>query len=490
MNFIFFFPDEMRASSVSCFGNEIVKMPSYDRLASEGVCFDNCIVQNPVCSPSRCCTMTGLYPHNNGHRTLWHLLRPHEPNLFGYLKDAGYDIAWYGKNDLFSQELLDEYCVDIAEKRGGYKKKPSRPTGQVCGGKNPYTPDDPRFYSFLYSPIAESNGETPLDVNIARAVDFLHDRKPCDKPFFLYLPLSLPHPPYATLESYCNMYSAAEPDIPVDIVADGEPEYAELIRRYRRLDELDPSLFAKIYSVYLGMNSYCDFLLGELLHTLDETGLAGDTTIIVSSDHGDWAGSRGLVEKWPNAMYDELVHVPLIIKSPGCAAGHRVSAPNELFDILPTILELAGIKAGHTHFAQSLVPMLHGDSGDPNRAVFCEGGYDTHEPHCSEAYVGSDLHSKDLFDPNNIYYPKVLQQKERPESVCRTVMILQRDWKLVRRTSGDNGMYNLADDPHELVNLYGRAEFADKRRELEAMLLDWYLKTSDTVPTVDDPRGF
>ena len=103
MNFIFFFPDEMRASSVSCFGNSVVKMPNYDRLASEGVCFDDCSVQNPVCSPSRCCTMTGLYPHNNGHRTLWHLLRPHESNLFGYLKDAGYDIAWYGKNDLFSQ---------------------------------------------------------------------------------------------------------------------------------------------------------------------------------------------------------------------------------------------------------------------------------------------------------------------------------------------------------------------------------------------------
>ena len=489
MNFIFFFPDEMRASSVSCFGNNVVKMPNYDRLASEGVCFDDCSVQNPVCSPSRCCTMTGLYPHNNGHRTLWHLLRPHEPNLFGYLKDAGYDIAWYGKNDLFSQKLLDEYCADISEKRNGYKSMPSRPTGRVSGQRNPYPPDDPRYYTFLYSPIPEPDGELPLDINVARGIDFLRSRKTGDKPFFLYLPLSMPHPPYTALERFYNMYSA-EPDIPIGADAIGEPKYAELIRRYRRLDKLDADFFSKIYSVYLGMNSYCDFLLGELLDALDETGLKDDTTIIVSSDHGDWAGSRGLVEKWPNSMYDELVRVPLIIYSPGCKAGHRVTSPNELFDIMPTILELAGIEPRHTHFAHSLLPMLRGGNGDPNRAVFCEGGYDPHEPHCSEAYTGSELHAKDLLDPNNIYYPKVLQQKEHPESVCRTVMIKQNGWKLVRRTSGDNGLYNLTADPHELTNLYNHTEYDDKRRELETALLDWYIKTSDTVPTTDDPRGF
>ena len=134
----------------------------------------------------------------------------------------------------------------------------------------------------------------------------------------------MPHPPYTALERFYNMYSA-EPDIPVGADAIGEPKYAELIRRYRRLDKLDADFFSKIYSVYLGMNSYCDFLLGELLNALDETGLKDDTTIIASSDHGDWAGSRGLVEKWPNSMYDELVRVPLIIYSPGCKAGHRVT---------------------------------------------------------------------------------------------------------------------------------------------------------------------
>ena len=69
-------------------------------------------------------------------------------------------------------------------------------------------------------------------------------------------------------------------------------------------------------------------------------------------------------------------------------------------------------------------------------------------------------------------------------------MIKQNGWKLVRRMSGDNGLYNLTSDPHELTNLYNHTEYDDKRRELETALLDWYIKTSDTVPTTDDPRGF
>jgi arylsulfatase A-like enzyme len=137
MNFVFFFPDEMKASSVSCYGNEHVKMPNYDRLAKEGVRFDNCIVQNPVCTPSRCCLMTGRYVHNGGHRTLWHLLRSNEPSLFRYLKNSGYDIGWYGKNDLYSQEYLNEICEDIDEKRKGYKTNPSLKTGHVYKGHEP-----------------------------------------------------------------------------------------------------------------------------------------------------------------------------------------------------------------------------------------------------------------------------------------------------------------------------------------------------------------
>ena len=490
-NFVFFFPDEMRASSVSCYGNERVKMPNYDRMAQEGVRFDNCIIQNPVCTPSRCSLMTGQYVHNLGHRTLWHLLRPHEPSLFRYLKNAGYDIAWYGKNDLYSQEYLEVICDDRDEKRHGYRWNPSNRTGNVHGWNNTYDKDDPRYYSFLYDPIESQEGDIPMEENVARGIDFLKKRSADDNPFMLYLPISMPHPPYNTLEQFHNMYDPEE--LLGDIIGAGEksgkPSFMDLIHKYRNLDKLDLKTFAKIYAVYLGMNSYVDLMLGQILETLDKTGLSENTVVIVSSDHGDWAGNHGLVEKWPNAMDDDMVRVPLLIRSPKNKGGHVVKEQVELFDIMATVLDLAGIESKHTHFSQSLVPQLLGASGDPARAAFCEGGYDLHEPNCFEGFPrGMDV--TNLMDPSNIYYPKALQQQEHPQSVCRTTMIRTLEHKLVKRTSGENELYDLKRDPKELNNLYDDPEFRQLRLELEERMLDWYIRTADTVPLDDDPRGY
>jgi arylsulfatase A-like enzyme len=489
MNFVFFFPDEMSASSVSCYGNPVAKMPNFDRMAKEGVRFENCIVQNPVCSPSRCSLMTGWYVHNMGHRSLWHLLRPYEPSLFRYLKNAGYDIQWFGKNDLYSQEYLDEICDDIEEKRNGYHSMPSRRHGVVHHfNPNPYSPEDPEYYSFLYEPIASDGEETPLDENIARAIDFLNAWKEGDKPFMLFLPIIMPHPPYNALARFHLMY---HPDLVQDAITMpeqtfGKPSYVELIRKMRRLDQLKPEFFAKIHATYLGMNSYVDFLLGELMNTLETTGLSGQTTLIVSSDHGDWAGNYGLVEKWPNAMEDDLVRVPLLFKTPGNAAGHIINEQVELFDIMPTILELAGIKVGHTHFAQSLLPQLKGKAGDPERVVFAEGGYDSQDVRCYEYHQRGD----GLVDQGNIYYPKTMQQKYYPQSVCRATMIRTLTHKLVMRTSGENELYDLVNDPKELINVYHDIKYDGIKQKLESQMLQWYILTADVVPLDEDYRNF
>ena len=125
MNFLFLFADEMSASALGCYGNPAVRTPEFDRIASEGTRFENCFVQNPVCSPSRCSLMTGTYVHNRGHRTLWNLLKPDEPSLLRYLKQGGYEVKWFGKNDLYSQAYLDEVCDDIDLKRAGKEPLPS-----------------------------------------------------------------------------------------------------------------------------------------------------------------------------------------------------------------------------------------------------------------------------------------------------------------------------------------------------------------------------
>ena len=143
------------------------------------------------------------------------------------------------------------------------------------------------------------------------------------------------------------------------------------------------------------------------------------------------------------------------------------------------------METGHTHFAQSLVPQLLGNSGDPNRAVFAEGGYDPHEPHCFEGRPNANIFT----NANNIYYPKGLQQRERPESVCRATMIRTLDAKLVRRPLGVSELYDLRSDPMELHNVYDEPAYLERRKKMEMDLLDWAIHTSDIVPLHEDPRG-
>jgi len=213
--------------------------------------------------------------------------------------------------------------------------------------------------------------------------------------------------------------------------------------------------------------------------------LAENTCLVVTAEHGDWAGDYGLVEKWPSALDDTLTRVPLIIRAPGGAAGHVVPEPIEFFDIMATTLDLGGVEAWHIHFAQSLVPQLHGAPGDPDRAVFAEGGYDPHEPHAFEGRANAGI----FRDATSIYYPKGLQQQEHPLSVCRAVMMRTLDYKLVRRPLGVSELYDLRADPRELRNVYADPAYADVRAQMEAGLLDWTIRTADVVPVREDSRG-
>ena len=106
------------------------------------------------------------------------------------------------------------------------------------------------------------------------------------------------------------------------------------------------------------MISYSDSMLGELLEALDKSGGSRDTAVFLFSDHGEWGGDYGLVEKWPSACDGVLEHVPLIAHVPGMAKGHEFAEIVELYDVMATCLELAGIQAQHTHFARSLMPQL------------------------------------------------------------------------------------------------------------------------------------
>ena len=492
MNYVFFFPDEYRASSMGCYGNTYVKTPNFDRLAAEGTLFENNYSAHPVCVASRCSLMTGWYPHVAGFRTLKHYLQPWHPNFLQYIHDAGFEVHVYGKNHMFSEEVyfdcIDKYLyVDFGHGNGkhykgnvpGAKEQDGDMNG---GGRNKASlggiAGEVKDYTMLLDPIPGDELEHLNDTKcVEAAVRAIREWKPGDKPFFIFLPTFFPHAPYSITQHFMDMYQAEDlPILPPDL--EGKPELQKLIRQYRELGDTDEMVYRKIHAAYLAMCSYTDMLLGRVLEALKESGLEDNTTVIASSDHGDWAGDWGLIEKWPNAMDDDLTKVPLIIRRPGQPAGHRVEELTQTFDIFPTICEWEGIEIKHDQFGISLAKQVAGANGDPERVVFCEGGYDTREPHCFEGTGGFAAFMK----PHTIYYPKMIQQQKSPESVCRVVMLRNSRYKLNVRTNGDNELYDMKSDPTELHNLYNEDSYQGLVNELQKEMLTWMIHTSDTVP--------
>lgn len=473
MNFIIFMPDELRAESMGCYGHPLDVTPNLDAFAAQGTRFDQCYVQHTVCSPSRCSMLTGWYPHVRGHRTLWHLLRPDEPNLFRYLREAGYDVHWFGKNDALSPESFASSVNEAGSKGRGYPFGPS-----------PWSPEDPQYYSFLHEPWADSLDHHSDQANVQAAIDILRNRSgTADRPFVLYLPLIYPHCPYSAPEPW---HSRFQPEQVVDGLRPADlprkPSFHSGMRELRRLDQCTEDLFAKVNAVYLGMTAFNDHLFGRLMDELEASPFRDDTTVLYLSDHGDYAGDYGLVEKWPSAAEDVITRVPLIIRTPGGREGHVVAEQVELFDIMPTILGLAGVEARHTHFARDLTPQLHGGTGDPDRMVFTEGGYDPHEPHCFEGRNEDwgELHP---------YWPKLTLQQRDAGTIGRTATVRTSTHKLTRRNGDISELYDLVGDPLETVNLIDQPEHQGIQRELELVLLDWYLTTSDVTPFDENPRG-
>ena len=489
-NFIFFQPDEMRAESLGCYGHPVTKTPNFDAFANQGTRFDQAHVSYTVCSQSRVAFVTGWPTHVRGHRTLWSLLHEWEPNLFKYFKQQNYTVVWRGKNDMLSNDSWNT-SVTTAKTMPGLQN-----------GPNVFPENDARYYSFLSDPTQGFVNQTGDYANVVAAIDFLRSHRNDNpnngaessaSPFFIFLPLLKPHPPYSCPEPYYSMYkpSSLPPLRPVASDSERKPDYHALIRQYRNLTSLDDAFWRKLHAVYLGSISYSDYLFGLLLAAVDEFGWSDSTTIAVFADHGDYAGDYGLVEKWPSGLEDVLTRVPLIVRTPGGAKGHVVDTPVQLYDIVPTMLDIAGISLNHVQFGVSQKDqILHGAVGDANRAVFAEGGYGTNEPRDFEG----DVSTGGIPSKGNIYYPKLLQQQERPLSVCRAAMVRTTTHKLIVRTDPTTDMehecelYDLVNDPRETRNVYGNTSYSTVQAELKDRLFMWYMQTADVTPWLEDNR--
>ena len=466
-NIILFVADEMRADALACYGNPVTKTPNFDRIAAEGVKFANCHVQFPICGPSRCSMVTGWPASVRGHRSQSYFLRRDEPNLFRYLKNAGYDVFWLGKNDMLAAESF--YDSVTHWKEGGIY-------GQGPGGGDA-TGVTPGIHSFLFAPTHEDRRHTHDYALVQSAFEIL-ERKESERPFCIFLALNQPHPPYQAISDFYSMYSPSgiPPLIPPGLSR--RPALHEASRKAYGLDKLTDATFRKIRAVYYGQVSFVDWLLGELLEAIERTNHAKDTAVLCFSDHGDYAGDFGLVEK-EQALEDPLTHIPMLLRIPGGTRGVNAQEMVELYDMMQTCLDLAGIEAEHTHFARSLLPQAHGKAGNPDRAAFAETGVNIYEPQCFQAPAQGD----------SLYGPKMKLLIEHPELFSRCAMVRTRDAKLIVRPHGQSELYSYKSDPQERENIYGDRSAAGLQERLKEKLLHWYINTTGIAPFDRDQRN-
>merc|ERR1719272_1070473 len=196
-------------------------------------------------------------------------------------------------------------------------------------------------------------------------------------------------------------------------------------------------------------------------------------------------------------MEDVLTRVPLIARIPQVTdhnMGKTWKEPVQLFDILPTVMEVSGIQVTHTHFAKSLVKPMMGTADpavDGRKYVFAEGGFASFEPRDLES--DCDAAHKPCVPLGTPYYPKLLQQQEHPESVARAIMVRSKTHKLIWRNDPEYGekdceIYDLVKDPQEISNKWNVPEYAGVKAELKDQLLHWLSQTSDITPYKKDPR--
>jgi arylsulfatase A-like enzyme len=463
-------------------GNFASVTPDLDKICQEdGVSFRNAFCQNPVCTPSRCSLMSGWYPHVRGHRTMYYMMQPDEPVLLRTLKDEGYFVWWGGKNDLVpSQNSFENYCNVKFDDTKPPKKNLST-SDRWRGEKGSDT-----YYSHYAGKLTDEDDElyenTDLEV-VMGAVDFIANA-PQNKPLCLYLPLSFPHPPYGVEDPWFSLIKRSNiPErIPTPENWDLTPSILKGIFEKQGLQSWSEERWTELRATYLGMCSRIDYQFGLLVKALKDADIYDDTAIFVFSDHGDYTGDYGLVEKNQNTFEDCLIRVPFIIKPPSWInVEPRISdALVELVDFSATVEELVGIQPKHTNFGKSLIPLLEGKVQEHRDAVFCEGGRLHGETHCME------LESRQ--DSDGFYWPRISTQRSEGPEHTKAVMIRNKDYKYVNRLYENDELYDLHSDPRELNNLINKREMKNVLSSMKERLLRFFMETGDVVPHTPDKR--
>lgn len=467
-------PDQLRYDSLGCTSapDSPVKTPNIDAFAARGSLFTNCFTQASVCSQSRCSIFTGTYPHVSGHRSLENLIKPWEPNLLRSLKEEGYHVACLApRGDTFAPTVTELSVTEY-----GFLETPEYVPDF---GKGAREKDESIWGRLFYRGLRDASQASDYDDAVVRSALTWLECPPADKPWVLFMPLIFPHCPFQVEEPYFSMYDReAMPAVEArhEERTGYEPRYMKSIRERYGTSRATDEIWKEIKATYYGMISRLDDQFGRIVARVDELGIWDDTVTMFFTDHGEYLGDHGLIEKWPSGLSETLVHEPLIIGGAGLPQGKTIAAMTEMVDLVPTLLEMSGIGESFAHNGLSWVPLLCGAATTHKPYAFSEGGFlASEEPLLEQAPYPYDL--------------KAGLQHEDATLAGKAISLRDEDWTYVYRLYEPAELYRRrGEDPHELHNLAGEPEHAGTVRRLEAVVLRWLLEGADVMPWTPDPR--
>jgi choline-sulfatase len=433
--------DQLAACALSAYGNDVARAPNLERLAGEGVVFERALCASPLCAPSRASLMTGLLPSRTGAFDNAGELPAAVPTFAHHLRAAGYRTVLAGKMHFIGPDQLH-----------GFEERPVPdvyPAGLDWIADWRLNDDErlPWYHdlgSVLRAGPVRATLQLAYDEEVAsqarRAITETA-RNP-SRPLLLVASFTHPHDPYEVPPEYWERYEGVDIDVPA---FHDPPEPIDLpTRRLRTMLESDrtPVAHDRVLGArrgYYGAISLLDDHVGSLLTTLAQHGLADDTVVVVTSDHGDMLGERGLWYKM--APFEGSIRVPLIFHAPGRFPARRIARPVSLLDLAPTLVDLAQGTPLNGLDGVSLAAALSNDNL-PERDLPLE-------------YLAEGVRA--------------------PQ-----VTLVRRELKLVRGLGEPDLVYDVARDPWERENLAGDPDRRDEVDSLAAAVADrWDLVQLD-----------
>ena len=478
-NILFLCTDQQRGDSLHCTGASWAVTPNLDKLAREGALFNNCYVQNPVCSPSRASLFTGKYVANHGLHANGVPLPSRHKMFTRTLADAGYDCGMIGKQhlspcDSWQTEPRHDDGYRVFQWAHGPNHRALendyhgwlRKTHPVIYAE--IFPDTGANESTAYSNKASTG--TPID-HVKKeahyshwvaecAVDFIKHPRNDHQPFFLVANFFDPHHSFGAPQEFRDLIDSDA--IPAPNTRDdelrnkpkeqtfySEKSYAGVAPGFQDYTE---EQIREIRAQYWAMIALVDYEVGRILQALEVAGLADDTLVIFTSDHGEMLGNHQQLLKGPQ-LYDDLTHVPLIARWPGeITPEQTIDQLVQWVDLPATFLEAAACAPGQGVQGDSLLPLMR-----------------------TQTREWRDWALSEYRDSGFTTDPKIM-----------TTMLRHEQWKFIiwhgsPATEGQrNGeLYDLSADPHELHNLFHTAEYASVRLRLKRKLLDVMAETED-----------